>query len=100
MSGETTATYKPDGSRRLGHFELLEQLGIGHFYAVWKARDTELDRLVAIKIPRKDQLTDTDTELFFREARAAAQLRHPNIVSVHKVGRADDTVYIASDYIQ
>ncbi len=99
ISGATTQSYNEAG-RTLGHFQLIEQLGAGHFGTVWKARDVELDRVVAIKIPRKDQLTDTDTELFFREARAAAQLRHPNIVSVHEVGRADDTVFIASDYIE
>ena len=55
-----------------------------------------MDRTVAIKIPRREQL---DEELFFREARAAAQLRHPNIVSVHEIGRDGDTVFIASDFI-
>ena len=100
ISGETTATYGSAGSRKLGHFELLDQLGVGHFGSVWKARDTELDRLVAIKIPRKEQLEAGDTELFFREARATAQLRHPNIVSVHEVGREAETIYIVSDYIE
>lgn len=60
--------------RTIGHFELSEQLGIGHFGNVWKAKDTKLDRTVAIK----KQLSDTEVETFLREARAAAQLRHPN----------------------
>ena len=55
---------------------------------------------MAIKIPRKGQLNVAETEQFLREARAAAQLRHPNIVSVHEVGREDDVIYIVSDFIQ
>ena len=86
--------------RRLGRFDLISRLGMGGFGTVWKARDSELDRLVAIKIPRKGQLTSTDVEQFYREARAAAQLYHPNIVSVFEVGRTDDTVFIVSDLVR
>ncbi|MCA9078180.1 MAG: protein kinase [Planctomycetaceae bacterium] len=83
----------------IAHFELLEQLGVGAFGTVWKARDTQLDRIVAVKVPRSDQLNDAETELFFREARAAAQLRHPHIVSVHEVGRQDESIYIVSEFV-
>src|SRR5262245_35465781 len=93
-----TECYTPT-TRSIGHFELLEQLGSGSFGSVWKARDKQLDRLVAVKIPRRDQV-DSDAELFLREARAAAQLRHPQIVAVHEVGREDGTLYIVSDFVQ
>ena len=73
---------------------------MGGFGTVWKARDTLLDRTVAIKIPRREQLDPTSIEKFLREARAAAQLRHPNIVSTHEVGRDGDTLYIVSDYVR
>lgn len=87
--------------KRIGHFELVERLGIGGFGTVWKARDTELDRTVAIKIPRAGRLGTPDVEIsFFREARAAAQLKHPGIVSVHEVGRQDDTIYIVSELVR
>jgi len=95
---EVASVHSPQ--RRIGQFELLEQLGFGGFGVVWKARDVDLDRRVAVKIPRKNQLAPDEIEQFFREARAAAQLRHPNIVSVHEVGRDGDTVYIVSDLIQ
>ena len=87
-------------SRTVGRFSLLEKLGAGAFGSVWKARDPELDRVVAVKIPRREGLDLQETELFLREARAAAQLRHPHIVSVHEVGREAETIYIVSDYIE
>ena len=86
--------------RTLGHFELIEQVGMGAFGAVFKARDTELDRAVAVKIPRHSHVGGSQAETFLREARAAAQLKHPNIVSVYEIGRQDETVYIVSDFIE
>ena len=97
LVGESEEAGQPPAA--LGHFQLVERLGVGGFGSVWKAWDAELDRLVAIKVPRRGQLTPPEAEQFLREARAAAQLRHPHIVSVHEVGRDGDTVYIVSDYV-
>jgi hypothetical protein len=85
---------------KLGRFELIERVGVGGFGSVWKARDKELARTVAVKIPRRGAMTPEEQEKFFREARAAAQLRHPNIVSVHEVGRDADSLYIVSDFVR
>ena len=84
----------------MGRFELLEHLGMGAFGNVWKARDKELDRTVAVKVPRACRMASEEQEKFFREARAAAQLNHPNIVSVHEVGRDGDSIYIVSDFVR
>jgi WD40 repeat protein/tRNA A-37 threonylcarbamoyl transferase component Bud32 len=85
---------------KMGRFELIERIGVGGFGSVWKARDKQLDRTVAVKIPRNGEMTAQEQEQFFREARAAAQLKHPSIVSVHEVGRDGDSVYIVSDFVR
>lgn len=86
--------------QQIDRFELVSRLGFGGFGTVWKARDTELDRTVAIKIPRHGQLSNAEIEQFLREARSAAQLNHPNIVPVHEVGREGDAVFIVSDLVR
>ncbi|HLN29967.1 MAG TPA: protein kinase [Gemmataceae bacterium] len=90
-----------DLPRALGRFELLELLGEGSFGAVYRARDTELGRTVALKLPRSGLLGRGDErERFLREARMAARLRHPAIVQVHEIVRDGDLMYIVSDYVE
>lgn len=94
------STMAHDGvAQKFGRFELITPLGRGTFGTVWKARDSQLDRLVAIKIPHRDTLTPEEMEPFLREARAVAQLHHPNIVGVHESGIESQTVYIVCDLI-
>ncbi|MFQ5733609.1 MAG: WD40 repeat domain-containing serine/threonine protein kinase [Planctomycetaceae bacterium] len=100
IGGDETVTYLGDVRRTIAHFELRECLGTGAFGSVWKAHDAELDRTVAVKIPRKEQLSRQDADRFFREARAAAQLKHPGIVGVYEIGSEEDTAYIVSDYVE
>ena len=87
------------GRATVGPFELDAPLGTGGFGDVWRARDTRLDRLVALKLPHRHRIEKSGVEQFFREARAAAQLNHPHIVKVHEVGSDGDVVYIASELI-
>ena len=83
---------------QIAHFELLQRLGMGGFGTVWKARDTKLERTVALKIPRR-MLSPGDEQQFLHEARVAAQLRHPHIVTVYEIGREGEHSYIASDLV-
>jgi tetratricopeptide (TPR) repeat protein len=88
-------------AKGLGRFEFIQKLGQGGSGTVYRARDPRLDRDVAIKIPRAGiLLNDSEGQRFLREARAAAQLRHPHVVPVHEAGKIDGTYYIASDYIE
>ncbi len=71
-------------SRRLGKYELQTRLGHGGMAEVWKARDTQLQRFVAIKLLHANLQADPDfVARFQREAQAIASLRHPNIVQIH-----------------
>ncbi|MBY0526392.1 MAG: serine/threonine protein kinase [Gemmataceae bacterium] len=88
------------GRQQLGKFELLDRLGAGAFGTVFKARDPELDRLVAIKVPRGGHLTGSvELDRFAREARSVAQLRHVAIVPIHEVGQIDGVPYLVSEFV-
>src|SRR5258708_6409592 len=92
--------------RRLGKYELLERLGHGGMGEVWKARDTQLQRYVAIKLLRTELQDDPDFIAYFmREARLVAALRHPNIVQIHdfQLGGAQGKgvhAYMVMDYVE
>ncbi len=97
---DDASALRPASLMALGRFELLEQLGMGGFGTVWKAFDYQLERIVAVKVPRRGDMDADEMEKFLREARAAAQLRHPNIVAVHEGSRVGNLVYIVSDFVQ
>jgi tRNA A-37 threonylcarbamoyl transferase component Bud32 len=84
----------------LGQYEVLEPIGKGGMAEIYKARHVRLDRAVAIKIlsPRLAEEGDF-RERFEREARAVAQLKHPNIVQVYDFGDCDGVYYMAMEYI-
>ncbi|HEV3262430.1 MAG TPA: serine/threonine-protein kinase, partial [Gemmataceae bacterium] len=99
--GSTVRWTPKEGQRELGRFELIDIVGTGGFGTVYKARDPELQRIVAIKVPRGGSLLDGEhLDRFLREARSVAQLRHPSIVSVHEVGQLNDVPYLVSDFVQ
>ncbi len=90
----------PQPGQRFGRFEILALLGEGAFGAVYCARSLQLDRDVALKLPRPGMLNRSEeVARFLRESQAAAQLHHPHIVAVYEAGQVDGTYYIASAYI-
>ncbi|MEL6108230.1 MAG: serine/threonine-protein kinase [Planctomycetota bacterium] len=87
----------------IAHFQILETVGEGGFATVYRARDQKLGRVVALKVPHRGKLSRRQSERFLQEARTAAQLSHPRIVTVYEAGRSEtgnETLYIASGYIE
>ncbi len=84
----------------LGRFQLRERLGDGGFGQVYLAYDPRLDRDVALKVLKPSARDERVMERFFREARAAARLDHPNIVAVYDAGHDDGKCWIAYQYVR
>lgn len=85
----------------LSHFRILELLGRGGFGEVYKAQDTVLGRLVAVKVLPRDFAENPERrERFRREAKAASQLTHPNICVTHEFGEAEGVAFIAMEYVE
>ncbi len=96
-----TASTQPAPTKKLGRFELLKLLGQGGCGKVYKARDPQLDRDVALKVPLKEILrSDDERERFLREARAAAAIQHPNICPVYEVCQDGPYHYIVMAFIE
>src|SRR5262245_14505760 len=86
---------------RVGNYEILSLLGVGGMGEVYLARDARLDRQIAIKILPSQFTQDPDqVERFEREARAASALNHPNIITIHDIGREGDAHFIATEFVQ
>ncbi len=85
----------------IGRFEIRRRLGRGGFGVVYLAHDPGLDRLVALKVPRLELLkTDKARENLLHEARTAAKLKHPGLVTVYEVQQEGDLIYIVQEYIE
>src|SRR5271167_3888511 len=87
--------------RQLGEFEIHERLGQGGMGTVYRARQTSLDRIVALKTLQSSLADDADYIARFRqEAKAAALLSHPNLVHVHSAGETEGLYWFAMEYIE
>ncbi len=86
--------------RQLSHFRILEKLGEGGMGAVYKARDTRLDRNVALKVLPPDKVADPERQRrFAQEAKAASSLNHSGIVTIYDIDSADGVYFIAMEYM-
>ncbi len=86
---------------RLGPYEIVSQLGQGGMGVVFRARDTKLDRDVAVKVLPKNLADDPEAlSRFEREAKAVAALSHPNILAIHDFGREEGSVYAAMELLE
>ena len=84
----------------IGHYKILEQLGVGGMGVVYKALDTHLDRFVAIKVLPPDIVADTERKRrFVQEAKAASALNHPNIITIYDIASENGTDFIAMEYL-
>jgi eukaryotic-like serine/threonine-protein kinase len=84
----------------LGAYRLIQQIGAGGMGEVWKAEDTRLGRMVAIKILPPSVAADAESlARMRREARTAAQLNHPNIATIHSIEEADGRLFIAMEFV-
>jgi Leucine-rich repeat (LRR) protein len=95
----TTAKMRPE--QQFGRYRILRKLGEGGMGSVYLAIDTELDRRVALKVPTFDGRDDDKTlERFYREARTAAKLEHPELCRVYDVGKVGGTHYLTMPFIE
>lgn len=86
---------------KLGPYEIVSPLGAGGMGEVYRANDSRLHRIVAIKLLPREYAADTErVRRFEQEARAAASLNHPNILAVHDVGSCGDAFYIVTELLE
>src|SRR5271169_4649660 len=86
---------------KLGPYEIQSQLGAGGMGEVYRARDSRLDRIVAIKVLPSSFSYDADRlRRFEQEARSVAALNHPNILAVHDVGSFEGTPYLVCELLE
>jgi serine/threonine protein kinase len=86
---------------RLGPYEILSPLGAGGMGEVWKARDTRLDRTVAVKVLPKYIASMADLRARFeREARAVSSLNHPHICVLYDIGKQDGVDYMVLEHLE
>src|SRR5438552_1789828 len=90
-----------EAGTKLGRYEIRSQIGAGGMGEVYLARDTQLDRDIALKILPPAVAGDQQRlHRFVQEARAAAALSHPNIAHIYEIGESEGAQFIAMEYVE
>ncbi len=88
-------------AKTIGHYQIISLLGKGGMGEVYRARDTKLDRAVALKILPEEMSADGERmRRFVREAKAASALNHPNVAHIYEIGEAEGVNFIAMEYVE
>ena len=87
--------------KTISHYKILEKLGEGGMGVVYKAEDTKLDRIVALKfLPSHLTKSETDKARFLQEAKAASAINHPNVCVIHDIQEYEDQQFIIMEYVE
>jgi len=90
-----------ENGKKLGPYEIIEPAGVGGMGEVYKARDTRLDRTVAIKVLPESMALNADLKARFdREAKAISSLNHPNICTLHDIGSEDGVDFLVMEFLE
>ena len=100
LPGAEAAPPAPGMPARIGHYAIVRKLGEGGMGVVYAAHDERLQRRVALKTMRSMTSDDSARRRFWREARAAASVNHPNVCQIHEIGEDGDTLFIAMELLE